>query len=121
MHQSAIGASGGASRDDALSSRAVVSVADRLRNLADWLDVHPAAHVSTVNLIDAGFGGAVTVHDYSPKNLADLLKRAARIGGEWRRTERELDHSLVFCQTIMPGVVFEMVAARTTADLGDAA
>lgn len=120
MHESASNGVVGdvSSRDDggsSPSSRVGVTVADHLRNLADWLDAHPAAEVSQVSFMDVLFGDPVKVWSFGSRSLAKAMEQSRRIGGEWRRDDSETMFYLK--QAIMPGFEFVIVASKPPEDV----
>lgn len=102
---------GDASLDGTSPSRVVVTTADKLRTLADWLDAHPGAHVSQVSFMDVGLGGPIRVTDYGAESPDDAKARAEEIGGDWVFGERRA--ILEARADVLPGFQFEIVAFRS--------
>lgn len=94
-------------------SRVDVPVAEKLRNLADWLDAHPSVCPSYVQI--SAFDGEVLAQDYTPETAEDLAVLARSVGGKWEKVVVSAD-SLTFSlrQEVMPGYVVSLVTWRAS-------
>lgn len=102
---------GDASPDGCAPLGVVVSVADKLRTLAEWLDAHPGVRIDDVSFFAAT---EVEARNLSFDSLAELQAEKARIGGSWRETGHgslgNVEKVLVrFEQEIMPGYFLKLV------------
>lgn len=96
------------------SSRVAVSTADALRNIADWLEAHPSAVASQIDLWPSTIAGQpVIVHDYSAGSLDEVAEHARLIGGKWKADLDEL--ATTWTQTILPGVEFQIFLSHAKA------
>jgi hypothetical protein len=110
MQNASNGVSGNDARDGSLPSRAVASTADKLRNLADWLDAHPGATVHQVSFIDVNYDGTARVSDFGAGSPGVMEDRAQRIGGEWECDDSDTMWALR--QAIMPGLEFRITTSK---------
>lgn len=113
MVSTPVGVPGDDSRDGVgvTSSRVDVPVADKLRNLADWLDAHPNVRVSHVQA--SSYDGEVVAQDYSPETAEDLAALARSVGGKWEKVAPEGSTTFQLRQEVMPGYVISLVAWRS--------
>jgi hypothetical protein len=81
-----------------------VHAPDVLRHIAGWLEAHPHASISTVDLIGLPYGDVVKVYDFGAGSAAAMHARASLVGGEFEQADTERMWQLR--QPIMPGVEF---------------
>lgn len=112
MNDAPIGVPVDGSRDGVgAPSRVDVPVADKLRNLADWLDAHPSAVIDDIDFIDSRFSAGPVKISWFGFDSAETLAAAARaIGGRWEKKAGEYLFTLE--QEVIPGFVFKLGGNR---------
>ncbi len=83
------------------------TLGDRLRQVADWLDQHPAAQPHQIET----WGDAIVVQDYSCHTREDLAARVKALGGRWDKLD-EVESLFEVVRDICPGVRYRIATWR---------
>jgi hypothetical protein len=87
-------------------SESEITMLERVRLFADWLEAHPAAEPASITIREGAGEAYEAVLD-----AETLAERARAIGGRWAKHSAEDDY-FTLRQGVVPGVVYYLFAAR---------